>query len=246
MGNTEVAHGAEVMCLAGLGVSQGLRGLTALRRATDAELEDALRAGLARDLPDLAALWRATAFRPLATAVAGLEPELREHYGYIEALLGDGPLPALPRRVGRVTAIGQARLVEQSARRIRRVLGRLATAGDPVLTPLVPRHADAGLLCALVLAVSTGEPRVAEPALTSITRRGDVTVPGFPVSTLDDAAGPWQRASADATELGARLAWSRPTPRLVVPRAWLGPGGWPTLWARAHRAHSAGVRRRTH
>jgi hypothetical protein len=108
----------------------------------------------------------------------------------------------------------------------------LARADDPVLAPLVSRRADPGLLCALVLTVSTG----ADPsaALTLVTRRGEVHVPGFPASTVDDPDGPWRQAYVDATELGADLS-RRVPPALLVPTAWLPRGGWPALWARVHR-----------
>jgi hypothetical protein len=103
-----------------------------------------------------------------------------------------------------------------------------------VLAPVVPRHVDTGLLCALILVVSTAA-TAPRSALTQITRRGDVAVPGYPVSTLDDEAGPWRRATADAEEMGAEISWRRPTPALAVPSAWLGRGGWNALWARANR-----------
>jgi hypothetical protein len=237
----EVLSAVDVLGQAGLGAPAGFRGLTALRRALRQDLDPALRRGLAEDAPDLITLWRATAVRPLASAIAGLDEALREHYAYVELLLGDGPLPAVPRRLGRVPEIAEARSVELVARRLRRAIGRLVVAGDPALAAQIHRHADTGLICALVLTVSFA-PAV-ESELTRITRVGEVAVPGYPLSTLDDETGPWRRATADAEELGAGVDWSPPTPALAVPSAWLRAGGWPALWARAHRASSAAARR---
>jgi len=217
----------DVLSRAATGAPTGLPGLVALTRSRRHDVDPALRAFLTEG--DLAVLWEATAVRPLATALAGLDPELRG--GRLDLLLEDTPLPASPRRLARVPGILEARAVEVVARRLRRALGRLVLAGDPGLAPLVPRDAGTGLLCALVLLVSTVG---SNAATTHITRRGDLAVPGFPASTLDNADGPWRRAGADAAELGAELHWHLPM-ALVVPSDWLGRGGWPALWARAHR-----------
>ena len=238
----EVRSAVDVLGQAGLGARAGFGGLTALRRVLRQDLDAALRRGLAEEAPDLMTLWRATAIRPLASAVAALDEAVREHYAYVELLLGDGPLPALPRRLGRVPEIAEARSVDLVARRLRRAIGRLVLTGDAALAAQVHRYADAGLICALVLTVSFA-PAVESP-LTRITDAGEVAVPGYPLSTLDDEMGPWRRATADAQELGAGVDWFRPTPALVVPSAWLRAGGWPALWARAHRASSSTARRR--
>ncbi len=228
LADADVRRAADVLAhAAGAGDSAGL---AALRRVRRDELDQAVRRGLAEGV-DLADLWRATAVRPLVTALDGLDAPLRERIG--QALLGDGPLPALSRRLARTGPINEARTVELVARRLRRSLGRLARADDPVLAPLVPRQADAALLCVLVLAVSTAATAPRE-RLTEVTRRGEVSVPGFPASTVDDPDGPWQRGRADATELGADLT-RRVPPALLVPTSWLGRGGWPALWARVNR-----------
>ena len=63
-------------------------------------------------------------------------------------------------------------------------------------------------------------------------------VPGFPVSSLADVDGPWERAWPDAEEAGGVRAefWARVArDGLVVPTAWLRAGGWPALWHRAAR-----------
>jgi hypothetical protein len=179
----------------------------------------------------LLGLWRATGVRPLGQALSNLDPSLRDRAGSLPTLLTDAPLPALPRRLARVAPISEARTVEIVARRIRRSIGRLARADDPVLARLVPQQADAGLLCALVLVVSTSD---AVAATSPITAAGEVQVPGHPESTVDDPNGPWCRAHADAVELGADES-RLPAPALLAPTSWLPRGGWVSLWSRAHR-----------
>jgi hypothetical protein len=239
---SEVRAAVPVLSQAGTGAAGGIASIIALRHARQPDIDNALRHGLGEGAPTLRVLWRATAVRPLAAAMAGLDSSMRERNPRIEQLLGDGPLLALPRRLDRIASIGEARSVELVARRLRRALGRLARAADPVLAPLVPRHAGTELLCALVLAVSTGS--TAPPsALTRVTEAGQARVPGFPASTLDDDDGPWRVAADNARELGARLDWSESHPALAVPTDWLGRGGWPALWARANRASNRSTRR---
>ncbi len=231
----DVRAALPVLTEASTGAPGGIASIVALRHARQSDIDVALRRGIVDGSPTLRVLWRATAVRPLAAAVAGLDSSLRERHPRVELLLEDGPLVALPRRLDRVTPIGEARSVEVVARRLRSALGRLARAADPILAPLVPRHANTGLLCAFVLAVSTAA--TAPPsALTPVSDSGQVDVPGFPASTLDDVDGPWRLAADGAQELGARLDWSEPYPALAVPTDWLGRGGWLALWARANRA----------
>jgi hypothetical protein len=222
-----VEQAVDVLSLDG----SGWTGIAALRRLARPELDEALRRALSGGL-SLRDLWSATTVRPLAEALDGLDPAQRDRAPALDLLRGDAPLPALPRRMARTGAIAQARSVEVVARRLRRSLGRLARADDPVLAQLVPRSANPELLCALVLAVSAGGVRI---AVNPLTRRGQVHVPGHPASTVDDETGPWRLAWADAAELGVDL----PVPaqlELAVPTSWLGRGGWAALWARAHRA----------
>jgi hypothetical protein len=211
---------ATVEALAVLG---GTAGVVALRRAGASGLDDAVRGAA-----DLAALWRATAVRPLANALAALDPALRQRCGNLDLLLADTPLPGAPRRLARLPEVASARSIELVARRLRAAIGRLA---GPELGPAVAQHADTAMLCALVLAASTRD----DPSTMPLTAPGSVAVPGFPESSLDDEAGPWRRAWPDAMELGAG---PRPPASLRVPAAWLGPGGWPALWSRAARAMS--------
>jgi hypothetical protein len=226
---TELACALEVL----RGVP-GLPGATALRRASPGHLRQAVGRGVAGGAPDLATLWHATAIRPLAEALANLDPMLRQRFGYLGLLLTDAPLPAAPRRLARLPAVAQARSVDLVARRVRRAIGRMARADDPILARAVPPHADTAMLCALVLAVSTAT-RVPAHMLTPLTTRGTLAVPGHPASTLDDDNGPWQRAWPVAVELGADADWTGRHPPIVVPTSWLGPGGWAALWARAAR-----------
>jgi len=201
------------------------------------DLDATLRAALARGQADLLALWRATDVHPLTTAIGGVDPELRRRNGFLELLLADGPLSRRAITLARVPAIAEARRIELLARGIRRAIGRLARAADPVLSPLVDRDADPNLLCALVLAVSTAA-TAPVGQLDRLTHRGDTAVPGHPTTALDDQDGPWRRATADARALGARLYWHLPAPALYVPGSWLGRGGWPRLWSRVHQRRS--------
>jgi hypothetical protein len=227
LASPEALAAIEIMSLDGSGIG----GLTALRRSGQVALDDAVRSALSAGL-HLHALWWATSMRPLAQALSNLDQALADRAGSLEALLTDAPLPALSRRLARTRPIGEARTVEVVARRIRRSLGRLARSDDPVLARLVPQQADVGLLCALVLAVSTSSGTSGTSGTTTVTR--DRAVPGHPSSTLDDPDGPWCRAREDALELGADMT-RLTAPPLLAPTSWLPRGGWPTLWSRAHR-----------
>jgi len=215
-----------------------LTGVTALRRASGRRLEEILRQRLADDPANLAALWRATGVRPMAMALSGLDPALRQRYAHLELLTSDGPLPVAPARLARLPEVADARTADLVGRRLRAAIGRLARHDDPVLAPAVARHADTGMLCALLLALSTA-PQVGPEALTPVTTAGSASVPGFPGTRLDDADGPWQRARPDAAELGGDPEWTPERIVLTVPTSWLGPGGWRALWARAARASRA-------
>jgi hypothetical protein len=204
------------------------------RRTPPVALDEAVRHSIAHETPDLARFWWLTSVRPMAAALAGLDDELRRRAGLVELLGTETPLPRGMRRLARLREVGEARTVDLIALRLRAALGRLVRAADPVLALAVGPHADPDLLCALVLAASAG-PAIPAGELTPLTRRGDIEVPGFPPSTLDDEHGPWHRALTGAQELGADLHWRAPYPALVVPTSWLGPGGWPALWARAAR-----------
>jgi hypothetical protein len=227
-----LAAGPVVEAVAVLDGTTTLAGLTVPRRARADRLDAALRECLTAGAPDLATLWRVTSARPLADALAALNSELRERFGRVDVLLTDGPLPSSPRRLARVPEVARARAVDLVARRLRGGLGRLARAADPALAPAVARHADPELLCALVIAVSTAA-TVGPDRLTPVTAPGARAVPGFPASTLDTP--PWTTARAAAVELGADLPADGVPGPLAVPTDWLGPGGWPALWARAAR-----------
>jgi hypothetical protein len=231
--------------LAVIGGVETLTGLTALRRASGRRLEEIVRQRLAGDGVDLVALWRAAGVRPLAMALDGLDPAVRQRYAHLEMLAHDGALPAAPRRLARLPEVADARTVDLVGQRTRAAIGRLARTDDPALAPAVARQADTDLLCALVLAVSTAA-EVGPAALTPVTAAGRVGVPGFPRSRLDDPDGPWQRARPVVAELGGDPEWTPSRTALVVPTAWLGPGGWRALWARAARTARASSTGRRH
>jgi hypothetical protein len=208
--------------------------LTALRRLSPEQIERACLDAL--PVVGLPWLWRATGVRPLAVALAALDPELRARFDHLDLLPADAPLPGSLRKLARHGAIAPARSMELVARRIRAALGRLARAADPVLAQQVARRADATVLCPLVIAVTTWPP--SRPSVP-ITAPREMTVPGFPRSDLEDPAGPWRNALPEAGELGADLDafWDRiAADGLRVPAAWLGNGGWPALWQRATRS----------
>ena len=121
------------------------------------------------------------------------------------------------------------------ARRVRAAIGHLARTGDPALARAIADRPTTGMLCALVLAVSSGP--VSAPA-TRVAEPRAVVVPGYPVSSLSDVDGRWERAWPDAEEAGGSrdAFWPRiASDGLLVPTGWLGTGGWPALWHRAAR-----------
>jgi hypothetical protein len=212
-----------------------LPALTALRRAAQARLTEAVRDALDSGAGDLAELWTATAVRPLATALAGLDPALRQRFDQLDRLLDDAPLLGSLRTIARRPGVAPARSMDLVAHRLRVAIGRLARTGDPVLARAIAQRPTTGMLCALVLVVNSGG---ADLPMTPVAQPRAGTVPGFPASSLTDMDGPWVRAWPDAEEVGCVRAdfWRRiASDGLHVPTAWLGPGGWPALWQRAAR-----------
>jgi len=206
---------------------------TSLRRTAPARLARACGDAL-RDGTRLVDLWAASGVRPLARALAGLEPAVADRYDQLHLLCDDAPLPSSLRRLARRPGVAAAYSMDLVGRRIRVTLGGLARAADPALAESLARHPDTGMLCALVLAVNSAR---ATPDVTPVTAPGQTTVPGFPASSLVED-GPWQRAWPDARELGASPERCRERVAahgLVVPAGWLGAGGWPALWHRAAR-----------
>jgi hypothetical protein len=95
-----------------------------------------------------------------------------------------------------------------------------------------------GLLCALVLTISSTSPPESV-YLVRVNDAGSTVVPGYPRSRLFDPAGPWQRAWPDARECGADPEWRARGDILLVPASWLGVRGWPGLWSNAARRSRA-------
>ncbi|MEV5831152.1 hypothetical protein AB0L25_36860 [Spirillospora sp. NPDC052242] len=184
---------------------------------------------------DLAELWEATEHRPLRDAVEALDPAVRDRFDRLPLLFGEPPLPKSLRRLVRLPGIADAHAIDLAARRVRRAVGLLAVRDDPALARAVRRRAAARPLCALAVHVTCARPAIPLAAVTAPRR---VTVPGFPATSLADEDGPWRRAFPAAWELGADTGafWDEAAERgLRVPASWLGSGGWPALWARAHR-----------
>ncbi|MET8757797.1 hypothetical protein [Lentzea sp. NPDC004782] len=200
----------------------------ALNRADS--LAEVLRTALDDGL-DASAVWRATGVRPLASAVARLDPDLREH-DRLGALADGAALPRSLRALVRRPEIAPAHAADVLARRLRAAMGTLTT---DALARSVARRPSPELVCALAIATtcqSTSDKTV------PVAGRGKTAIPGFPVSDLSDEHGPWQRALPAAAELGAPvdLFWQGVADHgLRVPATLLGQGGWPALWSRAHR-----------
>ncbi|MFW6690598.1 hypothetical protein [Streptomyces sp. MAR4 CNX-425] len=209
--------------------------LTRLRRLGAASLAQVCRRALADGAVTPAALWDATGVRPLPAAVAELDPALRDRYDQLELLDGAEPLPRALRALVRRPAVAPAYAIGLVGLRLRAALGRLVDEDDAAVARAVSRRPPATLLCAAGVAVTCRAPEI---PLTAVAAPRAVTVPGFPATGLDDAAGPWQRAFPAARELGADTAafWDGVAAGgLRLPASWLGPAGWPALWARAHR-----------
>lgn len=224
------------------GAAAGARGgagataaLTRLRRLGPASLAHACRGVLADGAVSPADLWAATGVRPLAAAVAALDPALRGRFEQLELLDGAGPLPKALRALVRRPAVAPAYAIGLMGLRVRAALGDLVHADDAALARAVSRRPPAPLLCAAAVAVTCRAPAI---PLAAVAEPRAVTVPGFPATGLDDPGGPWQRAFPAARELGADTAafWDGvAADGLRVPASWLTSAGWPVLWARAHR-----------
>ncbi|WP_206314221.1 hypothetical protein [Streptomyces coryli] len=213
--------------------------LTRLRRTGD--LTDACRAALAEGAVDLLGLWRASAARPLSSALDGLDPVLHDRFPQLALLTAPDPLPRALRKLVRREELAPAYAMNLVAFRLRAAIGRLAEEGDPAVADGIRRRTSEAMLCALALAATC---RPARPGDLRIAEPRAVTVPGFPASDLADEKGPWQRALPDAAELGADTGalWEYiAADGLRVPGEWLaGGGGWQGLWARAHRGGGRG------
>ncbi|WP_157246347.1 hypothetical protein [Nonomuraea typhae] len=205
----------------------GLSGLVALRRAGAGELETRCAELLAEQ--GAAGFWAVTGARPLSAAIGRLEPALAAR---VTPLTRDEPPLGSLRSLARHEAIAQARTAEVVALRLRAALGRLAGTGHPALAAAMARRPGVEALCALTIAVTSW----GECSLRPITAAGAAEIPGYPSSSLAEA--PWQTARTAAAELGADLAAFEDRVAahgLLIPGAWLGRGGWPVLWQRAHR-----------
>lgn len=193
-------------------------------------LAEVLRTALDDGLGALA-IWRATRVRPLASAVARLDPDLREH-DRLSTLTAGAALPRTLRALVRRPEIAPAHAMDVVARALCTAMGTLAT---DALARSVARRPSPELVCALAIATTC---RSTSDQTVQVAERGKVSVPGFPASDLSDEHGPWQRAFPAAAELGAPVDvfWEGVADHgLLVPAALLGKGGWQALWSRAHR-----------
>jgi hypothetical protein len=207
--------------------------VVALKRVDQADHADLLRAALADGL-HASTLWQATRARPLAAAIAGLDPGLRE-YDRLSTLTDGSPLRRTLRALVRRPEIAPAHAMDVVARAVRTAMGALLT--DDALARSVANRPSTELVCALAIAATCAPPSTTDN-LAQVAEAGKTTVPGFPATDLSDEHGPWQKAMTAAAELGApvHLFWERIAEHgLLIPAALLGKGGWPALWRRAHR-----------
>jgi hypothetical protein len=215
--------------------------LTALRRlGSGRSLANACRKPIASGALDVADLWTLSEIRPIRTALDGLTPSLRDRHDQLALLTTAGQLPSSLRKLVRMPQVAPAYSMNLVALRIRAAIGRFTLDGDPYVLRSVVRRPTVPMLCALTVHITCGADPT--PDLVPLMKPRVVTVPGFPVSTLNDEDGPWRRAFPDARELGADtdVFWHRVADTgLMVPASWVARGGgWPVLWARAHsRAH---------
>ncbi|MCE6999061.1 hypothetical protein LZG04_30290 [Saccharothrix sp. S26] len=207
--------------------------VVALKRIGPGEHVALLRAALDGGL-GATALWQATRVRPLAAAVARLDPALRDH-GRLGSLTDGSPLPRTLRALVRRPEVAPAHAMDVVARAVRLAMGHLLD--DDVLARSVAHHPSTELVCALAIATTCTEKSTKDATVRVVAPR-ETAVPGFPAGDLSDEHGPWRQALDAAADLGApvELFPDRVAERgLLVPAALLGSGGWPVLWQRAHR-----------
>ena len=220
--------------------------LAQLRRLQPGSLAGACTSTLDAGAITLSALWAASGVRPLQTAVAALDPALRDRFDQLSALFGEPPMAKSLRRLVKLPAIADAYALDLVARRVRIAIGNLAIQDDAVIARALADRATEPLLCALTVMVTCRAPAI---DLTTVASPRTLTVPGYPAAVLhkvpgypgtflDDENGPWQRAFPAARELGADTSafWDEIAEHgLRVPASWLADGSWTTLWSRAHR-----------
>jgi hypothetical protein len=220
--------------------------LPRLRRLQSGSLADACRSTLDGRAITLPELWAASGARPLRTAVAALDPALRDQFDQLSLLFAEPPMAKSLRRLVKLPAIADAYTLDLVARRVRTAIGNLAAGDDAVIARALADRTTESLLCALTVMITCRAPGI---DLTTVASPRTLTVPGYPATVLhrvpgypgtflDDENGPWHRCFQDARELGADTSafWDEVAKHgLRVPASWLAAGGWTALWARAHR-----------
>lgn len=209
--------------------------LTRVRRLQPGPLADSCSRALNDGTVSLSGLWAATGVRPLRTAVAALDPALRDRFDQLSLLFDEPPLAKSLRRLVKLPAIDAAYALDRAARDVRSAIGTLAIRDDPVIARALTVRPAEPLLCALTIMITCSPP---ETGLLTVAPPRTVTVPGYPSTTLNDESGPWQRALTDARELGADTStfWDQIEEHgLLAPASWLSGGDWTALWSRAHR-----------
>jgi len=231
----EEADGEVIGVFAALAGTAPDAALARLLRLRPGPLADACSHGLDASTVTLHGLWAASGVRPLRTAVAALNPALRDRFSQLSLLFGEPPMPKSLRRLVRLPAIADAYSLDLAGRCVRTAIGSLALRDDPGIARSLAGRVPEPLLCALTLMIVCRAPGI---DLTTVAPPRAVTVPGYPATTLNDESGPWQRALPDARELGADTSalWDEVAGSgLRVPASWLAGEGWTALWARARR-----------
>ncbi|MEV7626550.1 hypothetical protein [Actinoplanes sp. NPDC089786] len=126
--------------------TRGTEAVTALRRADDAELDEACRRAFRAGMT-VRELWHGTDERPLGAAI-------RKMGTRIAPLARDEPLPGALRPLARLPEVRLARTVDVVSIRVRAALGRLVAAEDPALARGLAAGPDVPTLCAMALAAT--------------------------------------------------------------------------------------------
>ncbi|MFF2549584.1 hypothetical protein ACFVUS_01240 [Nocardia sp. NPDC058058] len=211
------------------------KALTAMRRSPAARLNQLCAEALDADRVSLPDLWSAVNNRPLATALANLDPVLAAKYPRLQTLTADAQLPSKRlRELVKAPELAQARSMDLIALRLRKALVEMAMADAPTFAAALARRPSWDLICTFAIAI-TSSPDHSYP-VTAISDPKSTKVTGFPATSLTDPDGPWQPRLSAAVEFGGGIEqfWERAAESgVLISLSWLKGGTWQALWARA-------------
>ncbi|MFB8001387.1 hypothetical protein [Nocardia sp. NPDC056000] len=211
------------------------KALTAMRRSPAARLNQLCAEALDADRVSLPDLWSAVNNRPLATALANLDPVPAAKYPRLQTLTADAQLPSKRlRELVKAPELAQARSMDLIALRLRKALVEMAMADAPTFAAALARRPSCDLICTFAIAI-TSSPDHSYP-VTAISDPKSTKVTGFPATSLTDPDGPWQPRLPAAAEFGGGIEqfWERTAESgVLIPLSWLKGGTWQALWARA-------------